>query len=152
MTGLRRIGLVALLAGGSLVAAPGNVSAAPAVTGVLSAPAADCDDYYNPPWGYPPDYCNYEIWDQPVYADGVWFNGPIYMRATGGERWFWIRGKWRRHSWKGPLPAFRWGRQGFVNWHGKSARGKYQWRFGSRHNWRGRSPDRHGDRGRRRTR
>src|ERR1043166_9137285 len=23
-------------------------------------------DYYEPPWGYPPDYCNYQVWTQPV--------------------------------------------------------------------------------------
>src|SRR3954464_7809926 len=24
-------------------------------------------DYYDPPWGYPPDYCLYQTWNDPVY-------------------------------------------------------------------------------------
>jgi len=23
-------------------------------------------DYYDPPWGYPPDYCLYQTWNEPV--------------------------------------------------------------------------------------
>jgi hypothetical protein len=140
MTMVRLVALSAFLAGTALcvATAPASARAAIAVTVARGTQAADCDDYYSPPWGYPADYCNYEVWDQPVYADGIWYNGPIYTRADGGVRWFWIRGRWRRHAWTGTLPAFRWGRAGFVNWHGKSVRGKYQWRFGSRHNWRGR--------------
>jgi hypothetical protein len=56
-----------------------------------------------------------------------------------GVRVFWINGRWHQHGWVGPLPTqWTWGRKGFVSWHGKSVRGKHVWRFGSRHNWRGR--------------
>src|SRR4051812_22010104 len=48
-------------------------------------PAAACDyyDYYNPPWGYPPDYCNYQVWQEPIYVGGAWYEGPIYYRTFG---------------------------------------------------------------------
>jgi hypothetical protein len=112
-----------------------NVQAGP----VAVAVAGECDDYYAPPWGYPSNYCDYEIWDEPVYVGGVWYRGPIYWRMDNDVRVFWINGRWHRHAWVGPLPvSFAWGRQGFVSWHGKSFHGKHVWRFGSRHNWRGR--------------
>src|SRR5262245_52736331 len=34
-------------------------------------------DYYTPPWGFPPDYCRYQLWNQPVYFGGSWYSGPI---------------------------------------------------------------------------
>jgi hypothetical protein len=41
-------------------------------------------DYYAPPWGYPPDYCRYQIWNQPVFYGGFWYGGPIYYRHYAG--------------------------------------------------------------------
>lgn len=131
----RRLSGALLVLAAIAVVAPVRAAVAPPVP---LAPVPACEDYYNPPWGYPPDYCVYEIWDQPVHADGLWYNGPIYTRVDNNVRVFWIHGRWRRHTWTGPLPAFRWGRRGYVNWHGKSVLGKYHWRFGSRRNWRGR--------------
>ena len=61
----------------------------------------DCD-YYTPPWGYPSDYCRYQVWNQPVYYGGVWFDGPIYYRTNAGVNWFWLNGNWRRDEWRGP--------------------------------------------------
>lgn len=120
-----------------LAAVPAEARAAVGVTAAPAAPAMECEDYYAPPWGYPPDHCNYAIWDQPVYAAGAWYNGPLYWRLDNGERVFWINGRWQRHAWNGPLPRFIWGRKGFVVWHGRSHSGKHHWRFGSRHNWLG---------------
>lgn len=133
----------AVIATAFLAAAPAHtaIAAAPrvgvAVATPATAPALDCEDYYAPPWGYPPDHCRYEIWDQPVYAGGVWYNGPIYWRLDNGVRVFWINGGWRPHGWNAPPPRFIWGRKGFVVWHGPSHFGKHHWRFGSRRNWRG---------------
>jgi hypothetical protein len=72
-----------------------------------------CDyyDYYDepPPWGLPPDYCNYPVYFEPVYYDGYWYRGPIYSRWYGGERLFWLNGGWRHDEWRGGgRPDIRW--------------------------------------------
>ena len=66
-------------------------------------------DYYNPPWGYPPDYCNYQVWQQPVYVGGLWYSGPIYYRDFDGDRMFWLNGGWHRDEWRGERP-------GHIDW------------------------------------
>jgi len=85
-----------------------------------AAPGA-CD-YYNPPWGYPPDYCNYQVGFDPVYVGGLWYGGPIYYRNFGGSRMFWLNGGWRRDEWRGPRPAsIDWGRN--MRWSGPAMHG-----------------------------
>jgi hypothetical protein len=74
-------------------------------------------DYYNPPWGYPPDYCAYQIWQEPIYYGGLWYSGPIYYRSFGGERLFWLNGGWRHDEWRGARPGhIDWGRN--MRWNG----------------------------------
>jgi hypothetical protein len=67
-----------------------------------------CDyyDYYDeaPPWGLPPDYCDYPVYFEPVYFDGTWYRGPIYYRWTHGRRLFWLHGGWHENAWRGPSP------------------------------------------------
>lgn len=69
-----------------------------------------CDyyDYYDepPPWGLPPDYCDYPVYFDPVYYDGYWYRGPIYYRWYGGERLYWLNGGWRHDGWRGARPEF----------------------------------------------
>ena len=67
-------------------------------------------DYYDqpPPWGLPPDYCDYPVYFEPVFFDGYWYRGPIYYRWEDGERLFWLNGGWRRDEWRGPRPQIRW--------------------------------------------
>jgi hypothetical protein len=84
---------------------------------------ASCD-YYTPPWGYPFDYCRYELWSEPVYYGGVWYSGPIYRRYDVGENWFWLNGDWRRDEWRGPRPRIDWNRGGNVFWQGDIHRGR----------------------------
>jgi hypothetical protein len=76
---------------------------------VFSDPCAYYD-YYDqpPPWGLPPDYCDYPVYFEPVFVDGYWYRGPIYYRWQGGERLFWLNGGWRRDQWRGPRPQIRW--------------------------------------------
>ncbi len=57
-------------------------------------PSYACD-YYTPPWGYPPDFCSYQLWNEPVFFGGSWFSGPIYYRDYGGSRSYWLNGGWR---------------------------------------------------------
>lgn len=88
-------------------------------------PYAVCEayDYYNPPWGYPPDYCNYNVWYEPVYFGGLWYSGPIYYRDFGGERMFWLNGDWHRDEWRGSRPAhIDWGHN--MRWTGGPMHGR----------------------------
>lgn len=68
-------------------------------------------DYYDiaPPWGLPPDYCDYPVYFGSVFWDGLWYRGPIYYRWYGGERLYWLNGGWHRDSWRGGRPPqVRW--------------------------------------------
>lgn len=85
--------------------------------------ACDAYDYYNPPWGYPPDYCNYNVWYEPIYIGGLWYSGPIYYRDFGGERRFWLNGGWHRDEWRGARPGrIDWSRN--MRWTGGPERGR----------------------------
>lgn len=85
--------------------------------------ACDAYDYYDPPWGYPPDYCNYNVWYEPVYVGGLWYSGPVYYRDFGGERMFWLNGGWHHDEWRGARPAhIDWGRN--MRWAGSPMRGR----------------------------
>ncbi|MDE2183326.1 MAG: hypothetical protein KGJ78_09920 [Alphaproteobacteria bacterium] len=74
----------------------------------------DYYDYYDapPPWGLPPDYCDYPVYFEPVYWDGYWYRGPIYYRWYGGQRLYWLNGGWHRDEWRGPRPQIRWQNRG----------------------------------------
>jgi len=79
-----------------------------------------CDyyDYYDepPPWGLPPDYCDYPVYFEPVFFDGYWYRGPIYYRWTHGRRVFWLHGGWHEDGWRGPRPpGIDWQAHGGVN-------------------------------------
>lgn len=80
-------------------------------------------DYYSPPWGYPSDYCQYQLWNEPVFYSGTWYSGPIYYRTVGGANWFWLNGNWRRDEWRGARPRIDWNRGGNVFWRGDIRRG-----------------------------
>jgi hypothetical protein len=80
-------------------------------------------DYYSPPWGYPSDYCQYQLWNEPVFYSGSWYSGPIYYRNVGGANWFWLNGNWRRDEWRGARPRIDWNRGGNVFWRGDIHRG-----------------------------
>ena len=43
-----------------------------------------------------PAYCAYPRYDRPIFVDGVWYRGPVYMRTVKGERLLWFRGRWER--------------------------------------------------------
>lgn len=63
-------------------------------------------DYFDapPPWGLPPDYCDYPVYFGTVFWNGIWYRGPIYYRWYGGERLFWLNGGWHRDGWRGGRP------------------------------------------------
>ena len=49
--------------------------------------------------------CNYQVWYDPIYVGGIWYDGPIYWRNFGGERSFWLNGGWHRDEWRGARPG-----------------------------------------------
>jgi hypothetical protein len=100
-------------------------------------------DFYNPPWGYPPDYCAYQTWQEPIYYGGLWYSGPIYYRSYGGERLFWLNGGWRHDEWRGARPGrIDWGRN--MRWSGPV---QHRGGFAGGGNWNGRGGDFRGSRG-----
>ncbi|HEY3778983.1 MAG TPA: hypothetical protein VGL35_13095 [Rhizomicrobium sp.] len=48
------------------------------------------------PWRFRPSYCGYPVYEQPLFVDGVWLRGPVYVRTVGGQRYFWVRNGWAR--------------------------------------------------------
>src|SRR5258706_5591922 len=92
-------------------------------------------DYYDPPWGYPTDYCLYQTWNEPVYYSGLWYSSPIYYRNSLGANWFWLNGGWRRDEWRGSRPGrIDWGRN--MRWSGpvnhRDFAGGNNWNGGNR--------------------
>jgi hypothetical protein len=148
-----------LLAGAALfVAAPARAEVAIGFSfGYDGGYFSDPCDYYNyysepPPWGLPPDYCDYPVYFEPVFWDGYWYRGPIYYRWYGGERLFWLNGGWRRDEWRGARPSIRWtdrggwnrGRSGYSggsHYYGNNNNGnrgdRGSWSNGGSHNWSG---------------
>jgi hypothetical protein len=105
------------------------------------APFADPCDYYDyydeaPPWGLPPDYCDYPVYFGSIFWGGTWYRGPIYYRWDGGRRLYWLNGNWHADGWQG-------GRVPYVQWNDRGIHDRG-------HNWDGgrgmrRSFDRDGD-------
>ena len=124
----------ALLAGAAaLIALPASAQSVGFSFG-YGAPFSDPCAYYDyydeaPPWGLPPDYCDYPVYFEPVFVDGYWYRGPIYYRWEGGERLFWLNGGWRRDQWRGPRPQIRWQQRG--GW-GRDRRGQGYYNGGDR--------------------
>ena len=42
----------------------------------------------------------------PIYIGGAWYHGPYRWRMSGGERMFFVDGRWHRNEWReGRMPA-----------------------------------------------
>jgi len=55
-----------------------------------------------------PGYVAYDeqYYYDPIYISGAWYHGPYRWRMQGGERVFFVDGRWRRNEWReGRLPA-----------------------------------------------
>jgi len=48
------------------------------------------------PYRFRPAYCAYPLYGRPIFVDGVWYRGPIYVRNVEGVRYLWFRGRWER--------------------------------------------------------
>ena len=117
-----KVALSALLLAGAtaLTAAPAPAQVSAGISfgyGPDFQPFSDPCDYYDyydepPPWGLPPDYCDYPVYFDPVYYGGSWYRGPIYYRWYGDQRLFWLNGNWRRDEWRGGRPDIRWEERG----------------------------------------
>ncbi len=87
----------AMLAGTALgLAAPASAGVSVGVSvgtpGVVVGVGNPC---YRP-FRFRPAYCGYPVYGQPLFVDGVWYRGPVYVRTVGGERYFWLHNGWVR--------------------------------------------------------
>jgi len=48
------------------------------------------------PYRFRPAYCAYPRYGRPIFVDGVWYRGPVYVREVKGARFLWFRGRWER--------------------------------------------------------
>jgi hypothetical protein len=48
------------------------------------------------PYRFRPAYCGYPVYGRPLFVDGVWYRGPVYVRTVKGAHYFWFRGRWER--------------------------------------------------------
>jgi len=48
------------------------------------------------PYRFRPAYCAYPRYGRPIFVDGVWYRGPVYVRTLKGARYLWFRGRWER--------------------------------------------------------
>jgi hypothetical protein len=52
--------------------------------------------------GAGPGYVAYDdqYYYDPIYIGGAWYHGPYRWRMSGGERVFFVDGRWRRNEWR----------------------------------------------------
>jgi hypothetical protein len=48
------------------------------------------------PYRFRPAYCAYPRYGRPIFVDGIWYRGPVYVRSVKGVRYLWFRGRWER--------------------------------------------------------
>jgi hypothetical protein len=50
-----------------------------------------------------PGYVAYDeqYYYDPIYIGGAWYHGPYRWRMSGGERMFFVNGRWERNEWRG---------------------------------------------------
>jgi hypothetical protein len=80
----------------------------------------DACDYYKyyetaPPWGMPDRYCDDLVAFDPVYYDGVWYQGPIFYRWKHGHKMHWLKGDWREETKQAPPSTIVWHDSGALN-------------------------------------
>jgi hypothetical protein len=88
---LRSALLVGAMAGAAALA-PGVATAG--VTVGISVPAVIV--------GTGPGYVAYDdqYYYDPIYISGAWYHGPYRWRMSGGERMFFVDGRWHRNEWR----------------------------------------------------
>jgi len=123
MSRFAKAALGVLILTGATLSMMAPASAYPGISFGFGGPGyafADPCDYYDtydapPPWGLPPDYCDYPVFFEPVFFGGTWYRGPIYYRWTHGQRLYWLNGGWRADQWHGARPAITWEDRGGWN-------------------------------------
>ncbi|HTT85582.1 MAG TPA: hypothetical protein VMF67_19050 [Rhizomicrobium sp.] len=98
MNTFKKIAVGALmLAGATLgVAVPANAGVAVGVTVGTPGVAVGVGNPCFKPYRFRPAYCGYPVYGQPLFVDGVWYRGPVYVRTVGGTRYFWLHNGWVR--------------------------------------------------------
>lgn len=98
---MKTIAKIALAA--AMLAGAGLTMTAPAAAGVAVGVTVGTPGVVvgvgNPclkPFRFRPAYCGYPVYGQPLFIDGGWYRGPVYIRSVGGERYFWLHNGWVR--------------------------------------------------------
>lgn len=92
--------LLKLVIGASMLASA-TVGASTASAGVVvgvtvGAPVVRVGNPCFRPYRFRPAYCGYPLYGRPIFVDGVWYRGPIYVRNVSGVHYLWFRGRWER--------------------------------------------------------
>lgn len=92
MKSLFRSALILGATAGAVAFAPGVATAG--VTIGVGVPAVVV--------GASPGYVAYDdqYYYDPIYISGAWYHGPYRWRMSGGERTFFVNGRWHRNEWR----------------------------------------------------
>jgi hypothetical protein len=96
---MKTIAKIALAA--AMLAGAGLTTTVPASAGVevgvtVGAPGVVVGNPCVRPFRFRPAYCGYPVYGQPLFVDGAWYRGPVYVRNVGGARFFWVHNGWVR--------------------------------------------------------
>lgn len=97
MKSLSKIALAASMLG-SVVIGTSDANAGVTVGVAVGAPVVKlrvADPCFQP-YRFRPAYCAYPRYGRPIFVDGVWYRGPVYVREVKGVRFLWFRGRWER--------------------------------------------------------
>jgi len=97
MNSLSKVALAVTMLG-SIGTATGEANAGVALGVTIGTPAVAVH-VGNPcfrPFGFRPAYCGHPLYGRPIFVDGIWYRGPIYVRSVHGVRYLWFRGRWER--------------------------------------------------------
>lgn len=87
----------AMLASAALgLAVPANAGVVVGVTVGAPVVAVRVGNPCLRPWRFRPAYCGYPVYGEPLFVDGAWVRGPVYVRNVSGVRYFWVRNGWVR--------------------------------------------------------
>lgn len=95
MKSLSKLAIGTLLLASATLGA-GGASAGVVVGVTVGAPAVHVGNPCFRPYRFRPAYCGYPVYARPIFVDGVWYRGPIYVRNVGGVHYLWFRGRWER--------------------------------------------------------
>lgn len=90
------IGAAMLASAATAFAVPASAGVRVGVTVGVPGIAVRVGDACMRPFRFRPAYCGYPVYGRPLFVDGAWYRGPVYVRSVSGVRYFWVRNGWVR--------------------------------------------------------